>query len=239
MKKIILISVVTLAWTIISLYGYSNLNNKIDTVSRQMYKIKEYQDGVKLYLNVLSENYDTVSNYIDYKENNLNEEITNINNKIIEINKNLINLDNLILSKDDFIIEEIENLKENVIGVNAGLGVLTGRHITGVPEEELIPVDVAEIDAEVVETVEPVVYTCPKLNRSVNFGDYISDISFSRDVSTVISYDIELGSINNVQVIEGRAGSKLLRAITRYLTDAVDTDDITITACQVPFKINV
>ena len=47
MKKIILISVVTLAWTIISLYGYSNLNNKIDTVSRQMYKIKEYQDGVK------------------------------------------------------------------------------------------------------------------------------------------------------------------------------------------------
>ena len=239
MKKIILGLVLTVAWTIISLYGYFDLTNKIDTVSRQMYKIKEYQDGVKIYLNTLSDNYVSVSDYVDFNEENLNQEINNINNQIIEIRKNLYELDNLILSNDDFIFDELENIREEVLGVNAGLGVLTGTHVMGLPEEEAILNDEPVIPILLEETPEPIIYSCPKLDRSVNFGDYITNIDFSRSVSAVVGYDIVLGSIENIQVIEGKASSKLLRAITKYLNDAISTTDITVTDCYIPFKVEV
>jgi hypothetical protein len=239
MKKIILGLVLTVAWTIISLYGYFDLTNKIDNVSRQMYKIKEYQDGVKIYLNTLSDNYVSVSDYVDFNEENLNQEINNINNQIIEIRKNLYELDNLILSNDDFIFDELENIREEVLGVNAGLGVLTGTHVTGLPEEESILNDEPVIPVLLEETPEPIIYSCPKLDRSVNFGDYITNIDFNRSVSAVVGYDIVVGSIENIQVIEGKASSKLLRAITKYLNDAIPTTDITVTDCYIPFKVEV
>jgi hypothetical protein len=239
MKKIILGLVLTVAWTIISLYGYFDLTNKIDNVSRQMYKIKEYQDGVKIYLNTLSDNYVSVSDYVDFNEENLNQEINNINNQIIEIRKNLYELDNLILSNDDFIFDELENIREEVLGVNAGLGVLTGTHVTGLPEEKPILNDEPVIPVLLEETPEPIIYSCPKLDRSVNFGDYITNIDFNRSVSAVVGYDIVVGSIENIQVIEGKASSKLLRAITKYLNDAIPTTDITVTDCYIPFKVEV
>ena len=239
MKKIILGLVLTVAWTIISLHGYFDLTNKIDTVSRQMYKIKEYQDGVKIYLNTLSDNYVSVSDYVDFNEENLNQEINNINNQIIEIRKNLYELDNLILSNDDFIFDELENIREEVLGVNAGLGVLTGTHVMGLPEEEAILNDEPVIPVLLEETPEPIIYSCPKLDRSVNFGDYITNIDFNRSVSAVVGYDIVVGSIENIQVIEGKASSKLLRAITKYLNDAIPTTDITVTDCYIPFKVEV
>ena len=163
MKKIILGLVLTVAWTIISLYGYFDLTNKIDTVSRQMYKIKEYQDGVKIYLNSLSEDSMAVSNYVDFNQEMLNIEINKINN-------NLKDLNNLILNNNDFIYQEIDNLKEEFVGVNAGLGVLTGTHVTGLPEEEIIFNDEPVIPVLLEETPEPIIYSCPKLDRSVNFG---------------------------------------------------------------------
>ena len=239
MKKIILGLVLTVAWTIISLYGYFDLTNRIDNVSRQMYKIKEYQDGVKIYLNTLSDNYVSVSDYVDFNKENLNQEINNINNQIIELRKNLYELDNLILSNDDFIFDELENIREEVLGVNAGLGVLTGTHVMGLPEEEAILNDEPVIPVLLEETPEPIIYSCPKLDRSVNFGDYITNIDFSRSVSAVIGYDIVVGSIENIQVIEGKASSKLLRAITKYLNDAIPTTDITVTDCYIPFKVEV
>ena len=239
MKKIILGLVLTVAWTIISLYGYFDLTNRIDNVSRQMYKIKEYQDGVKIYLNTLSDNYVSVSDYVDFNEENLNQEINNINNQIIEIRKNLYELDNLILNNDDFIFDELENIREEVLGVNAGLGVLTGTHVMGLPEEEAILNDEPVIPILLEETPEPIIYSCPKLDRSVNFGDYITNIDFSRSVSAVVGYDIVLGSIENIQVIEGKASSKLLRAITKYLNDPISTTDITVTDCYIPFKVEV
>ena len=239
MKKIILGLVLTVAWTIISLYGYFDLTNRMDNVSRQMYKIKEYQDGVKIYLNTLSDNYVSVSDYVDFNEENLNQEINNINNQIIEIRKNLYELDNLILNNDDFIFDELENIREEVLGVNAGLGVLTGTHVMGLPEEEAILNDEPVIPILLEETPEPIIYSCPKLDRSVNFGDYITNIDFSRSVSAVVGYDIVLGSIENIQVIEGKASSKLLRAITKYLNDAISTTDITVTDCYIPFKVEV
>ena len=239
MKKIILGLVLTVAWTIISLYGYFDLTNRIDNVSRQMYKIKEYQDGVKIYLNTLSDNYVSVSDYVDFNKENLNQEINNINNQIIELRKNLYELDNLILSNDDFIFDELENIREEVLGVNAGLGVLTGTHVMGLPEEEAILNDEPVIPVLLEETPEPIIYSCPKLDRSVNFGDYITNIDFSRSVSAVIGYDIVVGSIENIQVIEGKASGKLLRAITKYLNDAISTTDITVTDCYIPFKVEV
>tara|TARA_R110002012_G_scaffold285375_2_gene476520 strand:+ start:1590 stop:2312 length:723 start_codon:yes stop_codon:yes gene_type:complete len=232
MKKIILGLILTMAWTLISLYGYIDLTNKIDTVSRQMYKIKEYQDGVKLYLNNLSEDSMAINNYVDYNQDMLNMEINKINN-------NLKDLNTLINNNNNSMYKEIENLKEDFVGVNAGLGVLTGTHVIGLPEEDIIPVDEPIIPVVIEEIPEPVIYSCPKLNRSVNFGDYITNIDFNRSVSAVIGYDIIVGSIENIQVIEGKASSKLIKAITKYLNDAIPTTDMTVTDCYIPFKIEV
>ena len=106
-------------------------------------------------------------------------------------------------------------------------------------EEEAILNDEPVIPILLEETPEPIIYSCPKLDRSVNFGDYITNIDFSRSVSAVVGYDIVLGSIENIQVIEGKASSKLLRAITKYLNDAISTTDITVTDCYIPFKVEV
>ena len=138
-----------------------------------------------------------------------------------------------------FIFDELKNIREEVLGVNAGLGVLTGTHVMGLPEEEAILNDEPVIPILLEETPEPIIYSCPKLDRSVNFGDYITNIDFSRSVSAVVGYDIVLGSIENIQVIEGKASSKLLRAITKYLNDAISTTDITVTDCYIPFKVEV
>ena len=82
-------------------------------------------------------------------------------------------------------------------------------------------------------------YTCPKLSRSVNFADYIDKISFTRTVNVVIGYDILDGELSNVRVVEGKANSKLLRAINRYLVDAITMSDATVTNCSTPFTIEV
>ena len=161
-----------------------------------------------------------------------------MNEKFDDVHIELGQLDDLI-TNDDFLFNEIENIKQEYEGVNAGLGVLTGYHVMGEVMEEVMeePVEIA------VDIPEPIVYTCPKLDRSVDFTDYIENINFTRAVNIVVSYDIVDGVLTNVRTTEGKANSKLLRAITKYLSVSVPTTNnsvpMNIQDCSIPFKIEV
>lgn len=235
-KNIVMGFVLTVVWGTVSFIGYVDITDRMDSVSRQMYAIKNKQEEVSLKVSALANDYLSLSDYIVYFEGVLNE-------KFDDVSYELSQLDELV-TNDDFLFEEINNIKEEYAGVNAGLGVLTGYHVVGgEPVEEVIEETIEVItevfEAEVLDIPEPIVYTCPKLSRSVNFADYIDKISFTRTVNVVIGYDILDGELSNVRVIEGKANSKLLRAINRYLADAIPMSDATITNCSTPFTIEV
>ena len=78
------------------------MNEKVNSVSRQMYSIKEQQDSIRQQLDYLYSDYSSLSNYLSYHEDTGHD-----------------------------------------VGVNAGLGVLTG-DIT--VNEELIAEDESNID---------------------------------------------------------------------------------------------
>ena len=235
-KNIVMGFVLTVVWGTVSFIGYVDITDRMDSVSRQMYAIKNKQEEVSLKISALANDYLSLSDYIVYFEGVLNE-------KFDDVSYELSQLDELV-TNDDFLFEEINNIKEEYAGVNAGLGVLTGYHVVGgEPVEEVIEETIEVItevfEAEVLDIPEPIVYTCPKLSRSVNFADYIDKISFTRTVNVVIGYDILDGELSNVRVIEGKANSKLLRAINRYLADAIPMSDATVTNCSTPFTIEV
>ena len=235
-KNIVMGFVLTVVWGTVSFIGYVDITDRMDSVSRQMYAIKNKQEEVSLKVSALANDYLSLSDYIVYFEGVLNE-------KFDDVSYELSQLDELV-TNDDFLFEEINNIKEEYAGVNAGLGVLTGYHVVGgEPVEEVIEETIEVItevfEAEVLDIPEPIVYTCPKLSRSVNFADYIDKISFTRTVNVVIGYDILDGELSNVRIVEGKANSKLLRAINRYLADAIPMSDATVTNCSTPFTIEV
>ena len=232
-KNIVMGFVLTVVWGTVSFIGYVDITDRMDSVSRQMYAIKNKQEEVSLKVSALSNDYLSLSDYIVYFEGVLNEKFDDVSYELSQLDE--------LMTNDDFLFEEINNIKEEYAGVNAGLGVLTGYHVVGYePVEEVIEETIDEVfEAEVLDIPEPIVYTCPKLSRSVNFVDYIDKISFTRTVNVVIGYDILDGELSNVRVIEGKANSKLLRAINRYLADAIPMSDATITNCSTPFTIEV
>ena len=235
-KNIVMGFVLTVVWGTVSFIGYVDITDRMDSVSRQMYAIKNKQEEVSLKVSALANDYLSLSDYIVYFEGVLNEKFDDVSHELSQLDE--------LVTNDDFLFEEINNIKEEYAGVNAGLGVLTGYHVVGgEPVEEVIEETIEVItevfEAEVLDIPEPIVYTCPKLSRSVNFADYIDKISFTRTVNVVIGYDILDGELSNVRVIEGKANSKLLRAINRYLADAIPMSDATITNCSTPFTIEV
>ena len=235
-KNIVMGFVLTVVWGTVSFIGYVDITDRMDSVSRQMYAIKNKQEEVSLKVSALANDYLSLSDYIVYFEGVLNEKFDDVSYELSQLDE--------LMTNDDFLFEEINNIKEEYAGVNAGLGVLTGYHVVGgEPVEEVIEETIEVItevfEAEVLDIPEPIVYTCPKLSRSVNFADYIDKISFTRTVNVVIGYDILDGELSNVRIVEGKANSKLLRAINRYLADAIPMSDATVTNCSTPFTIEV
>ena len=122
--------------------------------------------------------------------------------------------------------------------------MLTGDIALGTTPE---PVEVVETPIAVVEepepevivetVVEPIVYLCPSPDRSVDFGEYVSKIVFSRDTRFTVSYDIQDDTITNV-VFSKRLSSRLTKAVTNYLDNSIDTTNNT-TNCSIPFAIEV
>tara|TARA_R100001460_G_scaffold72890_1_gene113725 strand:- start:7219 stop:7914 length:696 start_codon:yes stop_codon:yes gene_type:complete len=231
MREVLLKIIIVVGLCMLTLIGYDNITERIDNVNVKVNSLQENQININNKINSISNDYLSLSDYIVYFEKILNEKFDDVH---IELGQ----LDDLI-TNDDFLFNEIENIKQEYEGVNAGLGVLTGYHVMGEVMEEVMeePVEIA------VDIPEPIVYTCPKLDRSVDFTDYIENINFTRAVNIVVSYDIVDGVLTNVRTTEGKANSKLLRAITKYLSVSVPTTNnsvpMNIQDCSIPFKIEV
>ena len=108
------------------------------------------------------------------------------------------------------------------LGVNAGLGVLTGTHVTGQPE--ILP--------------EPELMTCPKVRSDKPYGDYIENITIKRTLKFTVIYDLFEGNVVNVQY-DGKVPNKVKQATLNYVMDLEFDNPITMTGCTLPFTINI
>ena len=110
------------------------------------------------------------------------------------------------------------------LGVNAGLGVLTGTQVLGQPE--------------IVPEPEPEVMTCPKVRSTKPYGDYIENITIKRTLKFTVIYDLFNGNVVNVQY-DGKIPNKVKQATLNYVMDLEFDNPITITGCTLPFTINI
>jgi len=110
------------------------------------------------------------------------------------------------------------------LGVNAGLGVLTGTQVLGQPE--------------IVPEPEPEVMTCPKVRSTRPYADYIENITIKRKLKFTVIYDLFNGNVVNVQY-DGKIPNKVKQATLNYVMDLDFDNPITITGCTLPFTINI
>ena len=110
------------------------------------------------------------------------------------------------------------------LGVNAGLGVLTGTQVLGQPE--------------IVPEPEPELMTCPKVRSTKPYGDYIENITIKRTLKFTVIYDLFNGNVVNVQY-DGKIPNKVKQATLNYVMDLEFDNPITITGCTLPFTINI
>jgi len=110
------------------------------------------------------------------------------------------------------------------LGVNAGLGVLTGTQVLGQPE--------------IVPEPEPEVMTCPKVRSTRPYADYIENITIKRKLKFTVIYDLFNGNVVNVQY-DGKIPNKVKQATLNYVMDLEFDNPITITGCTLPFTINI
>ena len=106
------------------------------------------------------------------------------------------------------------------LGVNAGLGVLTGTHVTGQPEI----------------VSEPIV--CPKVSSPRPYGYYIDNITIKRGLKFTVIYDLFEGNVTDVRY-DGKIPNKVKQATFNYVMDLEFDNPVTMTGCTLPFTINV
>jgi hypothetical protein len=154
---------------------------------------------------------------------NLSDRVDTIEDSTFEIHRILNDLDELLNKPpvEAVVIEkyvEPEPVKD--LGVNAGLGVLTGTQVTGQPE--IIP--------------EPIV--CPKVSSPRSYGDYIQRINIKKNLKFTVIYDLFEGNVTNIQY-DGKVPNKIKQATLNYVMDLTFDNPTTITGCTLPFTINV
>ena len=117
---------------------------------------------------------------------------------------------------EKFVEPEPEPVED--LGVNAGLGVLTGTKVLGQPE-----------------VIDP---TCPKIISSKSYGDYIQNISINRALKFTVIYDLFQGNVTDVKY-DGKIPNKVKQATFNYVMDLEFDNPTTITGCTLPFTINI
>jgi len=156
----------------------------------------------------------------------LSNRLDNMEETNAEIYRILSDLDERLNAQPLIEPEIVEPEPTEELGVNAGLGVLTGTQVLGQPE--IIP----EPEPE----PEPVV--CPKVKSAKPYGDYIENITIKRTLKFTVIYDLFNGNVVNVQY-DGKIPNKVKQATLNYVMDLEFDNPITITGCTLPFTINI
>ena len=186
--------------------SFLSLSEEFQSVGRQAELIESTRES---YRNSLVE----LSNRLDSMDET-NSEIYRILNELDErLNKPPV---------ATVVIEKyIEPEPKEELGVNAGLGVLTGTQIVGHPE-----------------TIEPEAISCPKPKATRSFDSYLSRITINRKISFTVIYDVVSGQSTNTRY-DGAVPSKLKRAVDKYISELEFPGEITVQGCTLPFTINI
>jgi len=186
--------------------SFLSLSEEFQSVGRQAELIESTRES---YRNSLIE----LSNRLDSMDET-NSEIYRILNELDEkLNKPPI---------ATVVVEKfIEPEPTEDIGVNGGLGVLTGTQIVGQPE-----------------TKELEVVPCPKPKATRSFDSYLSRITINRKISFTVIYDVISGQSTNTRY-DGAVPSKLKRAVDKYISELEFPGEITVQGCTLPFTINI
>ena len=248
-KQTIMIGMLVVGTFALSCYTVISNDNEMKNLSRQMYKLKQEQSAVANKIDALFDNYSAIDNALSFYEADTSMNLEQIRETLLVLDE-LGTTDNMLMSRLERIQDKQEVQGQELLDVReeysatGGFGVLTGEIALGTTPE---PVEVVETPIAVVEepepevivetVVEPIVYLCPSPDRSVDFGEYVSKIVFSRDTRFTVSYDIQDDTITNV-VFSKRLSSRLTKAVTNYLDNSIDTTSNT-TNCSIPFAIEV
>jgi hypothetical protein len=141
-----------------------------------------------------------------------------------EIYRILNDLDERLTSEPIVEPEIVEPEPTEELGVNAGLGVLTGTQVVGQPE--------------ILPEPEPELMTCPKVKSVKPYSDYIENITIKRTLKFTVIYDLFEGNVVNVQY-DGKLPNNVKQATLNYVMDLEFDNPITITGCTLPFTINI
>jgi hypothetical protein len=210
----------------------------VSSVNITMDNIQENKAGLtrlnKSFLS-LSEEFESVNRNADLIQSTresyrnslveLSDRVSLMVETISEIYRILIDLDGRLNKPPvaTVVIEKyIEPEPTEELGVNAGLGVLTGTQILGQPE--IIP--------------EPDPVVCPRVRSVKPYGDYIENITIKRTLKFTVIYDLFNGNVVNVQY-DGKIPNKVKQATLNYVMDLEFDNPITITGCTLPFTINI
>ena len=248
-KQTIMIGMLVVGTFALSCYTVISNDNEMKNLSRQMYKLKQEQSTVANKIDALFDNYSAVDNALSFYEADTSMNLEQIRETLLVLDE-LGTTDNMLMSRLERIQDKQEVQGQELLDVReeysatGGFGVLTGEIALGTTPEPIEVVEtpiavVEEPEPEVIEEpiVEPIVYSCPSPDRSVDFGEYVSKIVFSRDTRFTVSYDIQNNTITNV-VFSKRLSSRLTKAVTNYLDNSIDTTNNT-TNCSIPFAIEV
>ena len=178
----------------------------------------------------LSEEFESVGRTADLIESTresyrnslveLSDRLSAIEETNSEIYRILNDLDERLNSEPIVEPEIVEPEPPEELGVNAGLGVLTGTQVTGQPE--IAP--------------EPIV--CPKVSSPRPYGYYIDNITIKRTLKFTVIYDLFEGNVTDVRY-DGKIPNKVKQATFNYVMDLEFDNPVTMTGCTLPFTINV
>ena len=164
-----------------------------------------------------------INNALSFYESNTDMDIAQMREALAMLDE-LSSTDDMLLDRLEVIYDRQEEQGQELLDVReeysatGGFGVLTGGLFSGKtvkPEpiavpEEIIPEPIVELVPEPI--VEPIVYSCPRPDRSVDFGKYISKIVFNRDLRFKVSYDIQDNMVINI-VFSKKINSKVNKAV--------------------------
>jgi hypothetical protein len=240
-NKNVLIGLAVTGALAVSGYSLFDSTEKIEKLEGQLSKLnRDHVRSVKD-INELIETYDAVNNSLTYNE-------AGISIAMEDIAKQEDILTSLTVN-DSILLDEINDVKagqdEQAKELLAVKELATAVPIVPQPIVEVVtaPVVVVEPEPEPVVVVapepepEPVVYFCPKPDSGVNFGKYISRLSFNKAVKFTVSFDIQDGTVANVSFTP-EVTKKLNRAVSRYLNDSIIPIN-NVTDCSLPFTIAV
>lgn len=242
-KQNVLIGLAVIGALASSGYALLNGDKQAEKLIAEVSKLKQDQARVVDDVEELIETYDAVNNSLTYNEAGISiamEDIAKQEDILTSLTVNdsiLLDEINDVKAGQDEQAEELLAVKELATAVPVVpqpiVEVVTAPVVVVEPEPEPEPVVVVAPEPE----PEPVVYFCPKPDSGVNFGKYISRLSFNKAVKFTVSFDIQDGTVANVSFTP-EVTKKLNRAVSRYLNDSI-TPINNVTDCSLPFTIAV